>query len=57
MKQLVLGKDKLLNDSNFAIESLYYPQFRRSIFTVGLIMRYFDFKEPDVYGRDDPGKS
>lgn len=48
-KGLVSSK-KLLSESAIPIEQLYRPQFRRSIYTVGLIMRYFDFKQPDVYG-------
>ncbi|XP_058822555.1 nipped-B protein isoform X2 [Topomyia yanbarensis] len=49
-KGLVSSKEKLISDPSIPIEMLYRPQFRRSIYTVGLIMRYFDFKQPDVYG-------
>ncbi|XP_053692566.1 nipped-B protein [Sabethes cyaneus] len=49
-KGLVSSKDKLISDPSIPIEQLYRPQFRRSIYTVGLIMRYFDFKQPEVYG-------
>lgn len=30
--------------------NIYRPQFRRGLFTIGLIMRFFDFKQPAVYG-------
>ncbi|XP_055635470.1 nipped-B protein isoform X2 [Toxorhynchites rutilus septentrionalis] len=49
-KGLVSSKEKLISDPSIPLEQLYRPQFRRSIYTVGLIMRYFDFKQPDVYG-------
>nr|XP_029727084.1 LOW QUALITY PROTEIN: nipped-B protein [Aedes albopictus] len=52
-KGLVSSKEKLISDPSIPIEQLYRPQFRRSIYTVGLIMRYFDFKQPDVYGGED----
>ncbi|XP_065083522.1 nipped-B protein isoform X2 [Ochlerotatus camptorhynchus] len=52
-KGLVSSKEKLISDPSIPIEQLYRPQFRRSIYTVGLIMRYFDFKQPDVYGGQD----
>ncbi|XP_058453051.1 nipped-B protein [Malaya genurostris] len=49
-KGLVSSKEKIMSDPTVPIEQLYRPQFRRSIYTVGLIMRYFDFKQPAVYG-------
>lgn len=52
-KGLVSSKEKLISDPSIPIEQLYRPQFRRSIYTVGLIMRYFDFKQPEVYGGED----
>ncbi|XP_062548441.1 nipped-B protein isoform X2 [Armigeres subalbatus] len=52
-KGLVSSKEKLISDPSIPIEQLYRPQFRRSIYTVGLIMRYFDFRLPDVYGGEE----
>ncbi|XP_058126346.1 nipped-B protein [Anopheles ziemanni] len=53
-KGLVCIKEKLTSSKNsIPIEQFFRPQFRRSIFTVGLIMRYFDFKLPEVYGAQD----
>ncbi|EAA15100.4 AGAP009290-PA [Anopheles gambiae str. PEST] len=51
---LVCIKDKLVSDPSIPIEQYFRPQFRRSIFTVGLIMRYFDFQQPEVYGSTLP---
>jgi cohesin loading factor subunit SCC2 len=50
----VSSKEKLISVPNFPIEHIYKPLFRRSLFTVGLITRYFDFKEPEVYGEGPP---
>lgn len=36
----------------FPLAKVLNPAFRRSIFTVGLLMRHFDFKNPLVYGGD-----
>ncbi|XP_040162407.1 nipped-B protein isoform X2 [Anopheles arabiensis] len=55
-KGLVCIKDKLVSDPSIPIEQYFRPQFRRSIFTVGLIMRYFDFQQPEVYGAPKPGE-
>uniref|UniRef100_A0A182QZC9 Nipped-B protein n=1 Tax=Anopheles farauti TaxID=69004 RepID=A0A182QZC9_9DIPT len=54
-KGLVCIKDKLVSDPSIPIEQFFRPQFRRSIFTVGLIMRYFDFRQPEVYGAPPSG--
>uniref|UniRef100_A0A182MZ11 Nipped-B protein n=1 Tax=Anopheles dirus TaxID=7168 RepID=A0A182MZ11_9DIPT len=54
-KGLVCIKDKLASDPSIPIEQFFRPQFRRSIFTVGLIMRYFDFRQPEVYGAPQGG--
>lgn len=32
------------------INVIYTPMFRRSLFTIGILMRYFDFKMPCVTG-------
>jgi len=46
MNQIRLFKenasDTRLNDNR--------PLFRRSVYTIGLILRYFDFKSPSIYG-------
>uniref|UniRef100_A0A182VUI9 Nipped-B protein n=1 Tax=Anopheles minimus TaxID=112268 RepID=A0A182VUI9_9DIPT len=55
-KGLVSIKDKLATDTSIPIEQYFRPQFRRSIFTVGLIMRYFDFRLPEVYGAPKIGE-
>uniref|UniRef100_A0A182K7J1 Nipped-B protein n=1 Tax=Anopheles christyi TaxID=43041 RepID=A0A182K7J1_9DIPT len=55
-KGLVCIKDKLVSDPSIPIEQYFRPQFRRSIFTVGLIMRYFDFQLPEVYGVPKAGE-
>ncbi|XP_055853643.1 nipped-B protein isoform X3 [Episyrphus balteatus] len=36
--------------NNYSIDSIYTPIFRRSLFTIGILMRYFDFKSPKVLG-------
>ncbi|XP_035909136.1 nipped-B protein isoform X2 [Anopheles stephensi] len=54
---LLLIKDKLASDSSIPIEQFFRPQFRRSIFTVGLFMRYFDFRLPEVYGEPNQGSN
>ncbi|XP_050076390.1 nipped-B protein-like isoform X2 [Anopheles maculipalpis] len=54
---LLLIKDKLASDPSIPIEQYFRPQFRRSIFTVGLIMRYFDFRLPEVYGEPNQGSN
>lgn len=35
---------------NYPLANIYRPQFRRGLFTIGLLMRFFDFKQPIVYG-------
>lgn len=32
------------------VETIYTPMFRRSLFTIGILMRYFDFKASWVIG-------
>lgn len=46
-----------MRNPNVAIEQIYNPVFRRGIFTVGLLMRYFDFSRPDVNGSNTNEKS
>ncbi|KAI8115866.1 Nipped-B protein [Lucilia cuprina] len=37
-----------VSQNNQSVESIYTPMFRRSLFTIGILMRYFDFKAPYV---------
>lgn len=52
---LVATKEKIITNPNYPPEMVYNSRFRRSLYTVGLIMRYFDFTKPDVYGEGIPG--
>lgn len=51
---LVQCRDKLVQDPSFPVEQIYTSFFRRSLFTVGLLTRYFDFSKPPVYGQGQP---
>lgn len=33
------------------VDNIYTPSFRRSLFTIGILMRYFDFKSPMALGK------
>lgn len=46
-----------MKNPNVPIEHIYNPVFRRGIFTVGLLMRYFDFSRPDVNGSNTNERS
>uniref|UniRef100_A0A336LQA0 Nipped-B protein n=1 Tax=Culicoides sonorensis TaxID=179676 RepID=A0A336LQA0_CULSO len=46
------SRKKLESDPTFPLENIFTPLFRRSIYTVGLLMRHFDFKTVAVYGID-----
>nr|XP_041632486.1 nipped-B protein isoform X2 [Drosophila kikkawai]XP_041632487.1 nipped-B protein isoform X2 [Drosophila kikkawai]XP_041632488.1 nipped-B protein isoform X2 [Drosophila kikkawai] len=35
---------------NYSVDNIYTPSFRRSLFTIGILMRYFDFKSPSGLG-------
>ncbi|XP_020815684.1 nipped-B protein [Drosophila serrata] len=35
---------------NYSVDSIYTPSFRRSLFTIGILMRYFDFKSSSALG-------
>ncbi|XP_013107100.2 nipped-B protein isoform X1 [Stomoxys calcitrans] len=39
-----------VTQNNQTFENIYTPMFRRSLFTIGILMRYFDFKAPFVIG-------
>ncbi|XP_033150568.1 nipped-B protein isoform X2 [Drosophila busckii] len=40
---------------NASIDNIYTPSFRRSLFTIGILMRYFDFKSPIALGESKSG--
>ncbi|XP_037812492.1 nipped-B protein-like [Lucilia sericata] len=42
-----------VSQNNQSVESIYTPMFRRSLFTIGILMRYFDFKAPYVIGESN----
>lgn len=56
-RALVQSKDLLMRNPNVSLDQIYNPVFRRGIFTVGLLMRYFDFSRPDVNGSNTNGRS
>lgn len=49
-KPIINSRTQLESKPNYPIENIYRPTFRRGLFTIGLIMRFFDFKMPEVYG-------
>lgn len=49
-KPIINSRTQLESKPNFPIDHIYRPNFRRGLFTIGLIMRFFDFKIPEVYG-------
>lgn len=49
-KLIINSQQQLEKNPNYPIANIYRPQFRRGLFTIGLIMRFFDFKQPAVYG-------
>ncbi|XP_044312765.1 nipped-B protein isoform X2 [Drosophila rhopaloa] len=40
---------------NYSVDNIYTPSFRRSLFTIGILMRYFDFKSPIALGETNGG--
>ncbi|XP_041451518.1 nipped-B protein [Drosophila obscura] len=40
---------------NCSVDNIYTPSFRRSLFTIGILMRYFDFKSPIALGETNGG--
>ncbi|XP_043947333.1 nipped-B protein isoform X4 [Drosophila biarmipes] len=40
---------------NYSVDNIYTPSFRRSLFTIGILMRYFDFKSPIALGESTGG--
>lgn len=53
---LVPSRKKLESEPGFPLAKIFSPMFRRSIYTVGLLLRHFDFKDVEVYGNNDKGK-
>lgn len=51
---LVQSRERLVQNPNYPMEQIYTTLFRRSMFTVGLLTRYFDFTKPAVYGQGLP---
>lgn len=51
---LVNSREKLIQNPGYPMEQIYTSLFRRSMFTVGLLTRYFDFTKPPVYGHGLP---
>lgn len=49
-KPIINSHNQLQKQPNYPIANIYRPQFRRGVFTIGLIMRFFDFKHPNVHG-------
>ncbi|XP_055299107.1 nipped-B protein isoform X6 [Sitodiplosis mosellana] len=49
-KPIINSHNQLQKHPSYPIANIYRPQFRRGLFTIGLIMRFFDFKQPTVYG-------
>ncbi|KAH8272136.1 hypothetical protein KR018_001754, partial [Drosophila ironensis] len=39
----------------YNVDHIYTPSFRRSLFTIGILMRYFDFKSPIALGDSNGG--
>ncbi|KRF81724.1 nipped-B protein isoform X1 [Drosophila virilis] len=44
-----------VEQNGFNIDNIYTPSFRRSLFTIGILMRYFDFKSPIALGESSNG--
>ncbi|XP_023167929.1 nipped-B protein isoform X2 [Drosophila hydei] len=44
-----------VEQNGFNIVNIYTPSFRRSLFTIGILMRYFDFKSPIALGETNNG--
>ncbi|XP_034471957.1 nipped-B protein [Drosophila innubila] len=51
---LDLSRNQVVQNG-FNIDHIYTPSFRRSLFTIGILMRYFDFKSPNTLGESNNG--
>lgn len=47
---ILSSRNKLESDPVYPLENIFRGTFRRGIFTIGLIFRFFDFKSPIVIG-------
>lgn len=47
---LDLSRNQVVQNG-YNIDNIYTPSFRRSLFTIGILMRYFDFKSPITLGK------
>jgi hypothetical protein len=56
-RALLQTKERLQKNANLPAEQIYTPVFRRGIFTVGLLMRFFDFSRADVNGSNTNERS
>lgn len=56
-RALLQTKERLQKNVNLPAEQIYTPVFRRGIFTVGLLMRFFDFSRADVNGSNTNERS
>ncbi|XP_055384070.1 nipped-B protein [Condylostylus longicornis] len=52
-KSISSSRDQLKRNPNLPMDSIYQPIFRRSLYTIGILMRFFDFKSPMVLGTED----
>ncbi|XP_043661492.1 nipped-B protein isoform X2 [Drosophila teissieri] len=49
------GSRSQVMQGNISVNNIYTPSFRRSLFTIGILMRYFDFKSPIALGETNDG--
>lgn len=49
-KPIINSRTQIDSRPDFPIQNIYRPNFRRGLYTIGLILRFFDFKLPQVYG-------
>ncbi|XP_039148233.1 nipped-B protein isoform X3 [Drosophila simulans] len=51
---LDVSRSQVIQGNN-SVDNIYTPSFRRSLFTIGILMRYFDFKSPIALGETNDG--
>ncbi|XP_026838706.1 nipped-B protein isoform X1 [Drosophila erecta] len=51
---LDVSRSQVIQGNN-SVDNIYTPSFRRSLFTIGILMRYFDFKSPIALGETNEG--
>lgn len=47
---ILISRHRLELDPNYPLENIFKVVFRRGIFTIGLLFRYFDFKSQILQG-------